>query len=793
MQHSGMPAKTQKGLTTGRTGTAVHRTFQIKTFSTELKNHVLVMDFVKSNWFPSQRRAKVCILHMCQGLKTAESPTSRHEIHSRFFSSTKDHSAWERNESLLNAGLQDNHYSTKDQICLRNLQSDVTERKSDFTKETLASQNTKMISSIVISQLIDENRSKDNVAALPLPCAVAQPRACRTKPASAHSSGVNIHRAFALLPDRLGIPTPSEEQGPEIDLPPSGDSVCGSPRQGFASITITARRVGPPAGAMLWGPAGDSFCPKCGAEDALRRSPSARAGAPHSRPRHGPLACTEFSKKGSVVRVKVPEAHARRCAGHEYWITHVDSKESSFTPDTPPSGKDPLMFTSCVRLRVSRQCPNSMCYLDKSLSVPVEQPQVVSPQMHRSVLSLNLSCSSHGLTADGVDGIANGEPINRARKQELIEGNQHLLGPPWNPALPESPSKENPSLGPERLETGTCPWSDCPPLENIEIADVGTNQVTVRKGKDHHATLPASGHGNQLSIHIPGWSYRAETKVFSGSSKKQQGEARVTLSAPPVEQKHIKRFLPDGDSSPNDGCLSSDLCKPTERRPPSFLRPRVTLPGFLCPLQDSYSSPQEDNGAQIKRELPKGDYTCCDLVVKIKECKKSEDSTMPEVSPALPSPTPLKGPETPGLSEDRPDPQEIPANPLTLQEALEVHKPQFISRSQERLKKLEHMVQQRKAQRKESLGQKQNLLPVRANKKQFTVPHPLSDNLFKPKERCISEKEMHMRSKRIYNNLPEVKKKKEEQKKRVILQSNRLRAEVFKKQLLDQLLQRNAV
>ncbi|XP_013358473.1 PREDICTED: centrosomal protein C10orf90 homolog isoform X5 [Chinchilla lanigera] len=697
MQHSGMPAKTQKGLTTGRTGTAVHRTFQIKTFSTELKNHVLVMDFVKSNWFPSQRRAKVCILHMCQGLKTAESPTSRHEIHSRFFSSTKDHSAWERNESLLNAGLQDNHYSTKDQICLRNLQSDVTERKSDFTKETLASQNTKMISSIVISQLIDENRSKDNVAALPLPCAVAQPRACRTKPASAHSSGVNIHRAFALLPDRLGIPTPSEEQGPEIDLPPSGDSVCGSPRQGFASITITARRVGPPAGAMLWGPAGDSFCPKCGAEDALRRSPSARAGAPHSRPRHGPLACTEFSKKGSVVRVKVPEAHARRCAGHEYWITHVDSKESSFTPDTPPSGKDPLMFTSCVRLRVSRQCPNSMCYLDKSLSVPVEQPQVVSPQMHRSVLSLNLSCSSHGLTADGVDGIANGEPINRARKQELIEGNQHLLGPPWNPALPESPSKENPSLGPERLETGTCPWSDCPPLENIEIADVGTNQVTVRKGKDHHATLPASGHGNQLSIHIPGWSYRA------------------------------------------------------------------------------------------------GDYTCCDLVVKIKECKKSEDSTMPEVSPALPSPTPLKGPETPGLSEDRPDPQEIPANPLTLQEALEVHKPQFISRSQERLKKLEHMVQQRKAQRKESLGQKQNLLPVRANKKQFTVPHPLSDNLFKPKERCISEKEMHMRSKRIYNNLPEVKKKKEEQKKRVILQSNRLRAEVFKKQLLDQLLQRNAV
>lgn len=63
-----------------------------------------------------------------------------------------------------------------------------------------------------------------------------------------------------------------------------------------------------------------------------------------------------------------------------------------------------------------------------------------------------------------------------------------------------------------------------------------------------------------------------------------------------------------------------------------------------------------------------GDYTCCDLVVKIKECKKSENSTTPpEVSPASPSPTLLKGPEAPGLSEDSPHPQETPANPLTLQ------------------------------------------------------------------------------------------------------------------------------
>uniref|UniRef100_A0A2K6KF40 Chromosome 10 open reading frame 90 n=1 Tax=Rhinopithecus bieti TaxID=61621 RepID=A0A2K6KF40_RHIBE len=695
MQHSGIPTKThQQGYAACYAETVVHRTFQIKTFSTELKNHVMVMDFVKSNWFPSQRRAKVCIIHMCQGLKTAEQTASRYEIHSRLFSSPKDHSAWKRNESLSNAGLRDNYHSTSDQIALKSLQSDVTEAKSDFNKETLASQNTKMISSLVISQMIDENKPRENRASLPLPCTIGQARAHHTKQSLANRSGVNIHRAFALLPGRLGIPAPSDERGPETELPPKEESPRGGPRRGFASITITARRVGSPASALLWGTVGDSLCPKCRAEDTLFQAPPALANGAHPGRHQRSFACTEFSGNSSVVRLKVPEAHTGLCERRKYWVTHVDDKETNFSPDTPLSGKSPLVFSSCVHLRVSQQCPNSIYYVDKSLSVPIEPPQIASPKMHRSVLSLNLSCSSHRLTADGVDGLVNREPISGALKQELVERDQDLAGQRWNPGLQESHLKETPSLGRVHLGTGACPWSGSFPLENTELANVGANQVTVRKGGKDRATHCQA---NQLSIHIPGWSYRA------------------------------------------------------------------------------------------------GDYTCCDLVVKIKECKKSEDPTTPELSTAAPSPAPPERAGSPGLSEDCSEPQQTPARSLTLQEALEVRKPQFISRSQERLKKLEHMVQQRKAQRKEDLRQKQSVLPIRTSKKQFTVPHPLSDNLFKPKERCISEKEMHMRSKRIYNNLPEVKKKKEEQRKRVILQSNRLRAEVFKKQLLDQLLQRNAV
>ncbi|XP_058398705.1 (E2-independent) E3 ubiquitin-conjugating enzyme FATS isoform X2 [Diceros bicornis minor] len=699
MQRSGIPTKTyQKGYAARHVETAAHRTFQIKTFSTELKNHVMVMDFVKSKWFPSQRRAKVCIIHMYQGLKTAEQTASRYEIHSRLFSSPKDHSAWERNESLANAGLRDNQYSTNDQIALKNLQSDVPEKKSDFAKETLASQNTKMISSIVISQLIDENKSKENGAALPAPCAVAQPPACPVKQSLANRSGVTISRAFALLPRGSGIQTPVEERGSETEWLPKEEKPCGGPQKGFASITITARRVGPPASTLVWEAVGDPLCPKCRAQDALLRDSSALASGANPHQHHGPFPFVEFSRNSSVMRLKLPEAHAQLCEGHGYWITNGDNRENSFSRGTPRSGKSPLVFSSCVHLRVSQQCPNSIYYLDRSLSVPIEQPQLTSPEMHRSVLSLNLNCSSHRLTPGGVDGTANGGPISGTLKQELTEGNQNLLDTRWNSGLQASFLKRNISLGRERLGTGLCPWNGSPPLENAEFTDVGNNLVTVRKEREDHATCcHTSRHTNQLSIHIPGWSYRA------------------------------------------------------------------------------------------------GDYTCCDLVVKLKEYKKSEDPTMPEPEPAPPEPAPPEESQTPDLSEDCFQCQQMPASSLTLQEALEARKPQFISRSQERLKKLEHMVQQRKAQQKENLRQKQPLLPVRTSKKQFTIPHPLSDNLFKPKERYISEKEMHMRSKRIYNNLPEVKKKKEEQKKRVILQSNRLRAEVFKKQLLDQLLQRNAV
>ncbi|XP_040608543.1 (E2-independent) E3 ubiquitin-conjugating enzyme FATS isoform X2 [Mesocricetus auratus] len=692
---------------------------------------------------------------------------------------------------LYREGLLDTRYSTNDQFALKNLQSDVTERKSDFAKETLASQNTKMISPIILSQLIDEKKSTENGALLPLPQAITQPQLCHTKPTLARHTGVNMHRPFA--PDRLGILTPSEEQEMEREPLSTGDNLGRGSHRGFSSITITARRVGLPSNSLVWDTVREPLCPNCRVKDALLQGPPALAGGDHLCQHNESFICTEFPSNGSIEGLKVPQAHTRLCARQEYWVTHMDDKGDSCSSDRSPSRKVPLVFSSCVHFRVSQQCPNAIYYLDKSLSVPLEQPQIASPKMHRSVLSLSLRCSSHRLTADGVDSTANGEPISRALPQEHLERKQDL-SPQWG-QLQEGHWKERPALVPVHLGSGACPRTGSPPQENVKFADVGRNQVPVRKEDEDCATCPTSSHANQLSIHIPGWSYRAETKVLSGNSKEQQGEAQVTLPSSPAGQKPIKHFPPVRDSPPSHDGQCSIFPEPQERRHlhPYFLTHRVLLPGFLCPLQAACASLQEDDTVHIEKESPK-DYTCCDLVVKLKEWEKRKDLiATPVPSSAMPSPATAEGPQSPDPSEGSSEPPHLLASSMTLQEALEVRRPQFISRSQERLQKLKHMVQQRKAQQKENLGQKQSLLPVRAHKKQFTIPHPLSDNLFKPKERCISEKEMHMRSKRIYNNLPEVKKKKEEQRKRVILQSNRLRAEVFKKQLLDQLLQRNAV
>ncbi|XP_054654753.1 (E2-independent) E3 ubiquitin-conjugating enzyme FATS-like isoform X2 [Dunckerocampus dactyliophorus] len=149
------------------------------------------------------------------------------------------------------------------------------------------------------------------------------------------------------------------------------------------------------------------------------------------------------------------------------------------------------------------------------------------------------------------------------------------------------------------------------------------------------------------------------------------------------------------------------------------------------------------------------------------------------------------------------EPRECPARPsaylshlncledspksLSLKEALELFRPDFISRSQGRVRRME----QRARRRRRRALQVPGLGTGRGTpRKNCTTPDPLSDNLFKPRDRSISGREMQRRSRRMYNRLPEVEKKKQEEEKRAVSQANRLRADLFKKRLLEQILQR---
>ncbi|KAM8858628.1 uncharacterized protein AB9W97_019096 isoform 1-T3 [Spinachia spinachia] len=135
------------------------------------------------------------------------------------------------------------------------------------------------------------------------------------------------------------------------------------------------------------------------------------------------------------------------------------------------------------------------------------------------------------------------------------------------------------------------------------------------------------------------------------------------------------------------------------------------------------------------------------------------------------------------------DPLEGTPENLSLKEALELLRPDFISRSRGRVRRLA-----RRCRRRRYLQESDPDLAVQGlgegrgkPNRNCTTPDPLSDNLFKPSERTISGKEMQLRSRRIYNQLPEVTQKKEEEKKRAVSQANRLRADVYKKVKLGQI------
>ncbi|XP_048026712.1 (E2-independent) E3 ubiquitin-conjugating enzyme FATS isoform X4 [Megalobrama amblycephala] len=126
-----------------------------------------------------------------------------------------------------------------------------------------------------------------------------------------------------------------------------------------------------------------------------------------------------------------------------------------------------------------------------------------------------------------------------------------------------------------------------------------------------------------------------------------------------------------------------------------------------------------------------------------------------------------------------------PETSLSLSEALAIRRPDFIQRSQARVRALEWRSQER--QKAQSSPQRPETAGIQQQR----------EGLLKSKDRSIMGKGLQLRSRRNYNQLPEVRKRREEEKRKteeekrkLASRTNRLRAELFKKKLLEQILQR---
>ncbi|XP_014735086.1 PREDICTED: centrosomal protein C10orf90 homolog [Sturnus vulgaris] len=631
---------------------------------------------------------------------------------------------------------------------------------------------------------------------------IPQPTACPTKPTLPNHGPAIVCRTFLVFPSRLEIQASSEDTMSPSDSP-SANQRPGQQR-GFASITVTARRVAVGSADLASGP-------------GAGQEPSTVSPMP--------------SKVPAVLECWPPSAHANQTPSK---VSKSCSKLLKILGEEPPKQlldpgikedgvglqssdgreKIPPSFVSSVQLQVSQPCPNTIYYLDKSLHVCIDQARVKCQKMYRSTLSLRLKCSLSGLTADGVDGIANGEPMEERAPRKLPGAKgaplrSHLSTAfTGNKVIEKGEIKEG-HLGskyPLRsvFASGLPAFVDFPRGPHKAAAAAAAKEEDEQPGS-HHAVF---------SLQIPNSSSEAGTPMVLGSRKRSS----TTAPGSPPDSASRETIAAATDGSSNRAEPSKDTSKSKEIQAQAVLKPKMSVSNSVCNIKASSRILREEN-VHGQEQLLKSNCEFPGSRDRTKELEAQDERergrrvtlsrvTLSRVSqPRVTLPrVSLPRACSPGVTWEKnllTWPQsssqlgKTPAAPWTLREALEKHNPQFICRSQKRQRRLELMVQLRRAQHREAPPGTPRALPRKLStstagrKKQFTIPDPLSDNLFKPKERVIPEKEMHMRSKRIYDNLPEVKKKQEEKQKRIILQSNRLRVEMFKKQLLDQLLHRN--
>ncbi|XP_033887280.2 (E2-independent) E3 ubiquitin-conjugating enzyme FATS-like isoform X1 [Acipenser ruthenus] len=736
------------------------------------------METVNRGWLPMQKKAATYVIHSDKEQKETAAAT-REKVNSSPMRNNLDHKHTPRNKDNISTGLRFEGFPFKGTADIRKA----------FIKEKVGLLENSLPAPIGgYFQDLQGNRT-----ALSL-----------FQPDLIHSD--NPHRKECAAPC-MSPSLPAEQPRTIGILRTSRENVCqtnsahmkskadlSKMRPGFSSITIAARRVTTPA----------SRPPETTPDSCLKHTEGAlplNAVDPVvtvDRPSIG-RHCKPVLRNRKATIIKVTEYRHRysytesgrkaRVPEHRHSYTEGENKENAYSHlreegdrrGSSASSSQGLVRSS-THYKVPAESANAVLYLDKSLSFSIHKPERNTvPQVHRSALSLYLNSSSPKETLDGGSGKTNENYLpgpkptgNSSRVSDNTEMNQETSTVPPLNQNGLTPQKHSCVDGIWGIASQSSAQSRAAALTKGALC-VLAPQIDKQ---EHQFNYETSKHRNNFRILHLDDGQGLQTSSYP--NRKQTADQGVGSFASLPEQDALKR----GSPPTGDYLLKGNYCSAVTVTAQAKLQTQLV-----------YQIPDSPEAvlARDSKAFSKITWDTFDDIKslgKVSDCEK-EDIRQQSTPSMITEHT--RNPGKPNQCvQSHTDLEDGSRTTLTLREALELLRPDFITRSRERVQQLELRALQRRAEQSERVSPPPGIPSSTANRKrQCTRPHPLSDNLFKPKERTIPGKEMQLRSKRIYKQLPEVKRRKEEEQKKVVSQTNRLRAELFKKKLLDQILQRS--
>ncbi|KAG8453233.1 hypothetical protein GDO86_000023 [Hymenochirus boettgeri] len=330
----------------------------------------------------------------------------------------------------------------------------------------------------------------------------------------------------------------------------------------------------------------------------------------------------------------------------------------------------------------------------------------------------------------------------------------------------------------KRTEEGTRKYS----RSSARKMDLNELHRSVRKGTESISTMSTSS-GSCKPMSTTG-NHKSNKRLHKGI---QAGDLEIVTSATKRHTRDVGTIFPSPRGQPQMSPLHGNIQKEGIRWDKDSFnhwgRYNRQIPvkaglSWFVPAEDLKSDSRKENRSDLGNEPSVTWYKPLISTKPWREPLREKNIEMQ-----------LKGRDSGRINGSYPD--SSPDNTLktlvkvTLQESLKTHRPDFIFHSGQRMRRLHLITEERKLQA-EFQSEREKLF----NQPLKSTGQDREQQILDQKIRKIPKKEMVQRSRRIYEQLPEVKKKKEDEKRRSEYESYRHKAQLFKKKVTNHVLGR---